>query len=42
MLPSFDHAPNKIRQKKQLTKHNKQPKAYITNKQANRGYYQHW
>ena len=31
--PSFDHAPSKRRQKKQSTKHNKQPEAYITNEQ---------
>ena len=33
MSPSFDNAPGKRRQKKQSTKHNKQPEAYITNKQ---------
>ena len=33
ILPSFDHAPSKRGQKKQTTKHKKQPKAYITNKQ---------
>ena len=33
MLPSFYHAPSKRRQKKQSTKHNKQPEAYITNYQ---------
>ena len=32
-LPSFYHAPSKRRQKKQSTKHNKQPQAYITNEQ---------
>ena len=31
--PSLDHAPGKRRQKKQSTKHNKQPEAYITNAQ---------
>ena len=31
MLPSFYHVPSKRRQKKQSTKHNKQPEAYITN-----------
>ena len=33
MSPSFDHAPSKIKQKKQSTKHNEQPEAYITNEQ---------
>ena len=33
MSPSFDHAPGKKRQKKQSTKHNKQPEANITNNQ---------
>ena len=33
MLPSFYHEPTKRRQKDQSTKHNKQPEAYITNKQ---------
>ena len=33
MSPSFDYAPSKRRQKKQSTKHNKQPEAYITNNQ---------
>ena len=33
MSPSFDHAPSKRRQKKQLTKHSKWPEAYIINKQ---------
>ena len=33
MSPSFDHAPSKKRQKKHSTKYNKQPEAYITNKQ---------
>ena len=33
MLPSFDHATSKRRQKKQLIKHNKQPEASITNEQ---------
>ena len=33
MSPSFDHAPSKRTQKKQSIKHNKQPEAYITNKQ---------
>ena len=33
MSPSLDHAPGKRRQKKQSTKHNKQPEAYITNAQ---------
>ena len=33
MLPSFDHAANKRRQKKQSTKHNKQPEACITKEQ---------
>ena len=33
MLPSFDDATNKRRQKKQSTKHYKQPEAYITNNQ---------
>ena len=33
MLPSFYHAPSKRRQKRQSTKHNKQPEADITNKQ---------
>ena len=33
MSPSLDHAPGKRRQKKQSTKHNKQPEAYITNEQ---------
>ena len=33
MLPSFDHASNKRRQKKQSIKHNKKPGAYITNEQ---------
>ena len=33
MSPSFDHAPSKRRQKKQLTKHRKQPEAYVTNEQ---------
>ena len=33
MLSSFYHAPTKRRQKKQSTKHNKQPEACITNEQ---------
>ena len=33
MSSSFDHAPSKRKQKKQSTKYNKQPEAYITNKQ---------
>ena len=33
MLPSFDHATRKRRQKKQSIKHYKQPDAYITNNQ---------
>ena len=33
MLPSFDHAPSKRRQKKQLAKHNKQPEACSNNEQ---------
>ena len=33
MLPSFYHAPSKRRQKKQSTKHSKQPEAYVTNYQ---------
>ena len=33
MSPSFDHAPSKRRQKKQLTKHRKQAEAYVTNEQ---------
>ena len=33
MSPSFDHATSKRRQKKQSTKHNKQPETYITNEQ---------
>ena len=33
MSPSFDYATSKKRQKKQSTKHNKQPEAYITNEQ---------
>ena len=33
VLLSFDHVPNKRRQKKQSAKHNKQPKAYITDEQ---------
>ena len=33
MSPSFDYVPSKRRQKKQSTKHNKQPEAYITNNQ---------
>ena len=33
MSPSFDHATIKRRQKKQSTKYNKQPEAYITNEQ---------
>ena len=33
MSPSFDHTPSKRRQKKQSTKHSKQPEAYITNNQ---------
>ena len=33
MSPSFDYAPIKREQKKQSTKHNKQPEAYITNEQ---------
>ena len=33
MLPSYDHATSKRRQKKQSTKHNKQSEAYITNEQ---------
>ena len=33
MSPSFDHAPSKIKQKKQSTKHNEQPEAYVTNEQ---------
>ena len=37
MLPSFYHAPSKIRQKKQSNKHNKQPEAYITNEQNEEG-----
>ena len=33
MSPSFDHTPSKRKQKKQSTKHNKQPEANITNNQ---------
>ena len=33
MSPSSDHAPSKRRQKKQSTKHDIQPEAYITNKE---------
>ena len=33
MLPSFNHALSKRRQKKQSTKHDKQPETYIVNKQ---------
>ena len=33
MLPSFDYATSTRRQKKQSTKHNKRPEAYITNEQ---------
>ena len=33
MLPSFDHANSKRRQKKQSTKHQQQPEVYITNDQ---------
>ena len=33
MSPSFDYVPSKRRQKKQSTKHNKQPEANITNNQ---------
>ena len=33
MSPSFDHAPSKRKQKKRSTKYNKQPEAYIANKQ---------
>ena len=33
MSPSFNHAPSKRSQKKQSTKENKQPEAYITNEQ---------
>ena len=33
MSPSLDHPPSKRRQKKQSTKYNKQPEAYITNEQ---------
>ena len=33
MLPSFDRASSKRRQKWQSTKHNKQPQPYITNEQ---------
>ena len=33
MFPSFDHVSSKGRQKEQSTKYNKQPEAYITNKQ---------
>ena len=33
MSPSFDYTPSKRRQKKQSSKHNKQPEAYITNDQ---------
>ena len=33
MSPSFHHKPGKRRQKKQSTKHNKQPEANITNNQ---------
>ena len=33
MSPSFDHTTSKRRQKKQSTKHNKQPEANITNNQ---------
>ena len=33
MSPSFHHTPSKIKQKKQSTKHNKQPEANITNNQ---------
>ena len=33
MLPSFNHAPSKRRQKKQSTKHDQQPETYIVNKQ---------
>ena len=32
--PSFDHAISTIKEKKQLTKHHKQPEAYITNNQC--------
>ena len=31
MLPSFDHATSRRIQKRQLTKHQKQPEAYIIN-----------
>ena len=33
MSPSFDHTPSKRKQRKQSTKHSKQPEAYITNSQ---------
>ena len=33
LLPSFDHDASKRRQKKQSTKHHKQPEAYNTNNQ---------
>ena len=33
MSPSFDHTTSERRQKKQSTKHNKEPEAYITKNQ---------